>query len=1038
MKKNYLYLFLFLISTIGFAQTSLNFTINNAIDYGGTGGVTSSDDRIEETITVGGDTYLLKVSCSRDLVLEDLGGGDYIFYSAFSDKETFELLKNGNPINFNFVSIDFDNPFEEGEVTIKNLNGGIFSQNINAGGQEDSFPLTGTITSDNTINSTNITGFEIDEEIANTLNNVGWHNIKLEIPATGPTITPDANNILYVDKNVSSGSADGSSWTNAIAELADALVWAKQNEDPSWATTPLQIWIAEGTYTPGTLETDSFEIPGGVTLLGGFNGTETTADERNWAENPTILSGDLDASSDATAGDSHTIITALNNDITIDGFIVENSYADDDTDNSHTAIGRAGGGIYARDADNLNINHCIFNNNIAYGNGTDNGVGGTIVNFGNTSTTTTITNSLFFNNSATGGGGAISGESGNIDIINCTLANNDANQGGGIHLYASNVTATNCIFTNNSGTNGNINDSGPGLSSAAYSLFYNSTSGNNGGIPTDVTDANNNIINTDPIYSSINNISGYRINSNSPAIDAGDSSINTSSWDLSHNARISNTNIDIGAFEKSNPCEIYPSGIIYVDKNASGNNNGTNWTDAFTNLQSALAITENCSSSASIYIAEGTYTPTSSSDRDINFSISNNVSLYGGFSPANAATDLNTRDYILYKTVLSGNIGDVNDASDNSKTIINIQSNGAEIILDGFSVSDSYNDSYNHSALFYETSSGTNTIKIRNSTINNNYSSSSHSGVIFRTSNHGTTVFFEFNNCVFKENESIVNGTVLGLYSSQSKINGIIKNSLFLNNHATSTNALGSAIITSNNGNASFLDVNVINTTFYNNTSGRGYGIYNSATSYGTTSTFSFYNSIINKTIIKSGGASATNKAVNLYNTFYDDGAPDGNLSLPTYVTDQGGSTDADPLFNDTANNDFSLDNNSPAINAGDNTIYSNLGGDLTNDTDLAGNPRLDATTIDIGAYESQSTLNTDTFNASVFSIYPNPVNHILNIKTPNQKYSYSIYNLQGQETLKANNQTSKTIDVSKLPTGIYMLKLSNNNDSQNFKIIKQ
>ncbi|SHI72742.1 hypothetical protein SAMN04488096_1042, partial [Mesonia phycicola] len=42
--------------------------------------------------------------------------------------------------------------------------------------------------------------------------------------------TLQAQNILYVNKNVSGGTADGSSWANAIPELADALVWAKQNE----------------------------------------------------------------------------------------------------------------------------------------------------------------------------------------------------------------------------------------------------------------------------------------------------------------------------------------------------------------------------------------------------------------------------------------------------------------------------------------------------------------------------------------------------------------------------------------------------------------------------------------------------------------------------------------------------------------------------------------------------------------------------------------------------------------------------------------
>ncbi|WP_317167147.1 choice-of-anchor Q domain-containing protein, partial [Winogradskyella wichelsiae] len=105
--------------------------------------------------------------------------------------------------------------------------------------------------------------------------------------------TPDSNNILYVNKAVSGGTADGSSWSNALPELADALVWAKNNEATSWATTPLQIWVAGGTYNPlyspedganfGTNQTreNTFLMVNNVQLYGGFAGTETTLTARD-------------------------------------------------------------------------------------------------------------------------------------------------------------------------------------------------------------------------------------------------------------------------------------------------------------------------------------------------------------------------------------------------------------------------------------------------------------------------------------------------------------------------------------------------------------------------------------------------------------------------------------------------------------------------------------------------------------------------------------------------------------------------------------
>ncbi len=46
---------------------------------------------------------------------------------------------------------------------------------------------------------------------------------------------------------------------------------------------------------------------------------------------------------------------------------------------------------------------------------------------------------------------------------------------------------------------------------------------------------------------------------------------------------------------------------IYVNQNATGVNNGTSWTDAFTDLQPALAA---ATTGTQIYIAKGTYKPT--------------------------------------------------------------------------------------------------------------------------------------------------------------------------------------------------------------------------------------------------------------------------------------------------------------------------------------------------------------------------------------------------------------------------------------------
>src|SRR5690606_36733771 len=179
-----------------------------------------------------------------------------------------------------------------------------------------------------------------------------------------------------------------------------------------------EVWVATGTYKPGTLETDSFEIPANKKVLGGFDGTETNAGERNWHENPTILSGDLNNSSIPDAGDSHTIITLTGNNIELNGFIIQNGFADDALDTTLPAIGRSGAGIY-NNGDNLVVN-CILKDNIADANeagGDEAGVGGGLVSFGGN---IEIVNTLFTSNTASANGGAISSEGGTVNLINCT------------------------------------------------------------------------------------------------------------------------------------------------------------------------------------------------------------------------------------------------------------------------------------------------------------------------------------------------------------------------------------------------------------------------------------------------------------------------------------------------------------------------------------------------------------------------------------------------------------------------------------------
>src|SRR5437867_4288640 len=74
--------------------------------------------------------------------------------------------------------------------------------------------------------------------------------------------------------------------------------------------------------------------------------------------------------------------------------------------------------------------------------------------------------------------------------------------------------------------------------------------------------------------------------------------------------------------------------ILYVKQNTSGANNGTSWANAYTDLQSALAV---ASSGDEVWVAAGTYKP--GNIRDATFSPKNGVAMYGGFDGTETARD---------------------------------------------------------------------------------------------------------------------------------------------------------------------------------------------------------------------------------------------------------------------------------------------------------------------------------------------------------------------------------------------------------------
>ncbi len=249
-------------------------------------------------------------------------------------------------------------------------------------------------------------------------------------------ISSAQSDTIYVNDNAAGADTTGESWATAYCNLQRAFDSALAGD---------VIWVAEGTYfpskdingveDPADERTLTFQLPAGITLLGGFNGTETSDTLRDPLNNQTVLT---------PSSIVYHVVRGANN-TTIDGFHIANGYA-------FLSPGiTKGGGILNDNVSNFIIKNCMFTNNYS------NSGGGGIANI---NSTVTIEDCTFeYNKDYESIGGAIyNNDNGNVEITGCIFNNNEAKQGGAIANDYCNYTAIihDCIFTHNSAGNGSV------------------------------------------------------------------------------------------------------------------------------------------------------------------------------------------------------------------------------------------------------------------------------------------------------------------------------------------------------------------------------------------------------------------------------------------------------------------------------------------------------------------------------------------------------------------------------------------------------
>ena len=306
--------------------------------------------------------------------------------------------------------------------------------------------------------------------------------------ALGPSAA--AQTIWFVDADAT-GANGGASWPDAFTDLRAALAAAQAGD---------QVWVAAGLYQPDAgigQKSLSFDLASGVSLYGGFAGTETLLDERDILLNPTVLSGDLHGNDDPVSFAAHLLISDNSYHVvscldttspaTIDGFTITGGVgltnapagACDTSVGGGLVVSNAavtirnctfeqnqaglGGGLYIGMSTEVVVESCTFVGNVSQ---TVGGAGLALCGSG-----AEITGSRFEGNQAKAlggaGGGLLAGNGSSPHVAGCQFVENIAPGGAGLAAsQGSSPLVERCLFLDNSATHGAVLfQAGPGQGS---------------------------------------------------------------------------------------------------------------------------------------------------------------------------------------------------------------------------------------------------------------------------------------------------------------------------------------------------------------------------------------------------------------------------------------------------------------------------------------------------------------------------------------------------------------------------------------------
>ncbi len=354
-------------------------------------------------------------------------------------------------------------------------------------------------------------------------------------------------------------------------------------------------------------------------------------------------------------------------------------------------------------------------------------------------------------------------------------------------------------------------------------------------------------------------------------------------------------------------CFTLSGATIYVDASLSGGT-GTSWATAYGDLQDALTT---AAAGDEIWVRNGTYLPTTSTDRNVSFEVPSGVKLYGGF--LGTETSLAAWNPANSATILSGDIGVSGDFSDNAHTVVYTLDASIDTEISGFIIEEGnadqgvnalqeqksgggfFNDHSSSTAvsspsLSYLTfqnnyaieqggalfSDGNSTINIFRSDFITNTANSSGGALYVAANGVGETSTLSVTESLFDDNGAHFGGAI---YNGANGGNIIVflESNRFTKNRAVDAGSVGGATYTFVKNPTSTANLQIINNIFDENTSFSSAGAVYSLTSDGGTGVTDIINSTFYKNSAGVGGAVYQNESsdsdgeTNVYNSIFSE-----------------------------------------------------------------------------------------------------------------------------------------------------------------------